>query len=171
MFFPDRLAGYREANRVLKSSGSFVFNVWDRIEDNVFANDVTNALAEVFPSDPPRFMAHTPHGYHDISTIRDELEKAGFLDITMKSRTEMSRAPSPRHPAIAYCQGTPLRNEIETRGADKLQAATEYVAAAIANRHGTGEVTAKISGVCCHGSALAWSPPRARVATARISLA
>ena len=55
MFFPDRQSGYREAKRVLKPGGYFLFSVWDRIEENVFANDVTNALAEVFPGDPPRF--------------------------------------------------------------------------------------------------------------------
>jgi hypothetical protein len=31
-----------------------LFNVWDRIEENVFASDVTNALAKVFPRDPPK---------------------------------------------------------------------------------------------------------------------
>jgi len=62
MFFPDRIAGYCEAKRVLKPGGHFLLSVWDRIEDNVFADDVTNALAELFPNDPPRFMARTPHG-------------------------------------------------------------------------------------------------------------
>jgi ubiquinone/menaquinone biosynthesis C-methylase UbiE len=144
MFFPDRQLGYREAKRVLKPGGSFLFNVWDRIEENVFANDVTNALAEVFLSDPPRFLARTPHGYHDPALIRSELEKAGFSKVMIETRAEQSRAPSPRHPAIAYCQGTPLRNEIEARGPDKLEAATNYAASQIANKHGSGEVAAKI---------------------------
>jgi ubiquinone/menaquinone biosynthesis C-methylase UbiE len=59
MFFPDRSSAYREAKRVPKPGGRFLFNVWDRIEENVFAEDVTNALAKIFPDDPPRFLART----------------------------------------------------------------------------------------------------------------
>lgn len=144
MFLPDRPSGYREARRVLKPGGCFLFSVWDRIEENVFADDVTNALAAFFPNDPPRFMARTPHGYHDTALIHRDLEKAGFSHVTIETREEQSRAPSPRHVALAYCQGTPLRNEIEARGAGKLEAATDHAAAAIARRHGNGEVAAKI---------------------------
>jgi ubiquinone/menaquinone biosynthesis C-methylase UbiE len=147
MFFPDRVKGYREAHRVLRSGGRLVFNVWDRIEDNVFANEVTIALAEVFPADPPRFLARTPHGYYDETLIEDELRSAGFSDVTIEKRSEQSCAPSVQHPAVAYCQGTPLRNEIESRGAGGLQAATDHAAAAIAKLHGSGEVTAKIQGL------------------------
>jgi ubiquinone/menaquinone biosynthesis C-methylase UbiE len=144
MFFPDRQSGYREARRVLRPGGCFLFNVWDRIEENVFANDVTNALAEVFPNDPPRFLERTPHGHHDTALIRRELEQSGFSSVTIETRAEQSRAPSPRHPAVAYCQGTPLRNEIEARDAGKLEAATSHAASAIASKHGNGEVAAKI---------------------------
>jgi ubiquinone/menaquinone biosynthesis C-methylase UbiE len=144
MFFPDRQSGYLEAKRVLKPGGCFLFNVWDRIEENVFANDVTNALAEVFPGDPPRFLARTPHGYHDTALIRGELEKAGFSSVVIETRAEQSRASSPRHPAVAYCQGTPLRNEIEARDAARLEEATDYAASRISDRHGAGQVAAKI---------------------------
>ena len=87
-------------------------------------------------------MARTPHGYHEVSLIHDELERAGFSNITIETRSEESRAPSPHHVAIAYCQGTPLRNEIEARDKEKLQAATEHVATVIASRHGNAEVAA-----------------------------
>src|SRR6185312_2188574 len=77
MFFPDRIAGYREAKRVLRGGGRFLFSVWDKIEDNVFAQEVTNELAKMFPNDPPRFLARTPHGYCDTALIRREVEAAG----------------------------------------------------------------------------------------------
>lgn len=144
MFFPDRPSAYREARRVLKPGGHFLFSVWDRIEENVFADDVTNALARIFPDDPPRFLARTPHGYHDTALIRRELENAGFSRVVIETHAEQSRASSPRVPAVAYCQGTVLRSEIEARAAGKLEAATDYAAAAIAARHGSGEVVAKI---------------------------
>ena len=121
-----------------------MFSVWDRIEENIFAKDVTDALAEVFPNDPPRFLARTPHGYHDTALIRSELENAGFSNVVIETRAEQSRASSPGQAAVAYCQGTPLRNEIEARDAGKLEVATDYAAAVIAKRHGNGEIAAKI---------------------------
>ena len=115
MFFPDKVQGYRDARRVLKPNGQFIFNVWDQIDENEFADVVTEALATVYPEDPPRFLARTPHGYCDAEKIRDDLNAAGFDRVSIAAVGGISRAPSPEHPAIAYCQGTPLRNEIEAR--------------------------------------------------------
>jgi len=144
MFFPDRPAGYREARRVLKPRGRFLLSVWDRIEDNVFADDVTNALARLFPDDPPRFLARTPHGYGDPALIRRDLEAAGFTDIGIETTAESSRAPSAHIVAAAYCQGTVLRSEIEARAPGTLQAVTDAVTAALAARHGPGEISGAI---------------------------
>jgi len=112
MFFPDKIQGYKEARRVLRPGGCFFFNVWDKISENEFADVVTEALAALFPHDPPRFLARTPHGYHDVERIRAELNAAGFIDVSIDEVGETSKAASPRDAAIAYCQGTPLRNEM-----------------------------------------------------------
>ena len=109
-----------------------------------FANDVTEALAELFPDDPPRFLARTPHGYHDAALIRSELQAAGFSEASIETKAEQSRAPSPRHPAAAYCQGTPWRNEIEARDASKLQDATKHAAEALERRFGRGPIEGRI---------------------------
>ncbi|KQX85334.1 class I SAM-dependent methyltransferase [Variovorax sp. Root473] len=144
MFFPDRVAGYSEARRVLKPGGRFVFSVWDRIEDNAFADVVSQALATMFPDDPPRFLTRTPYGYHDLALIRDDLGRAGFTNVETQTHEKLSRSPSAAEVAMGYCQGTPLRNEIEARDARMLQVATDRMEEAIASRYGTGPVEGKI---------------------------
>ncbi|MEA2795037.1 MAG: hypothetical protein QOI87_2417 [Bradyrhizobium sp.] len=144
MFFPDRQKAYREARRMLKPGGHFIFNVWDRIEHNEFADLVTAAVAEMFAGDPPRFLARTPHGYHDKQAVIAEVKSAGFGNVAAETVTRRSVAPSCRDPAIGYCQGTPLRNEIEARDANRLVEATEAAASKISARFGNGPVDGMI---------------------------
>ncbi len=144
MFFPDKVQGYKEARRVLRPGGHFFFSVWDRISENEFADVVTEALATLFPDDPPRFMARTPHGYHDDEQIRQELNAAGFGKVSFNGVDRKSKAASPRDPAVAYCQGTPLRNEIEQRDASRLEEATQRATEALAQRFGIGTIEGRI---------------------------
>ena len=145
MFFPDRAAGFAEARRVLCRGGRLLFNVWDRIETNAFAYCISEALASRFPADPPRFMARTPHGYHDLDVLRRDLRAAGF---TSPARVETlaldSRAPSAVFAAVAYCQGTPWRHEIEARGPAELADATAAATRALALRFGDGPITGRM---------------------------
>lgn len=144
MFFPDKVKAYAEARRVLKPGGKFLFNAWDRIGENEFADTVTQAMKVLFPDDPPSFLARTPYGYHDPEQIQRELKQAGFREVTWETVTRRSRAASPRDPAIGMCQGSPLRSEIEARNADRLQEATVAATDAIAARFGFGAVDGKI---------------------------
>jgi hypothetical protein len=124
----------------LKGGGRFIFSVWDRIEYNEFADLVTAAVTKMFPGDPPLFLARTPHGYHDKDAIIADVRSAGFVDVVAESVTLRSVAPTSMDPAIGYCQGTPLRNEIEARDSGRLAEATAAAAARIAARFGNGAV-------------------------------
>jgi SAM-dependent methyltransferase len=145
MFFPDKAKAFAEARRVLRPGGVYLFNVWDRIADNEFADVITAALAKLFPADPPRFLARTPYGYNDRGVIAEQLAAAGFAEPPdIAAVTARSRADSAAIPAMAFCQGTPLRSEIESRDPQRLAEATEVAAGAIAARFGRGKVDAKI---------------------------
>ncbi len=142
MFFPDRVAGYREARRVLKSRGRLVFSMWDSLAHNPIPRCVVDAMARHLPANPPRFLARTPHGHHDPDTIRRELREAGFGTIDLDVVTLTSRAASHRDPAIGFCQGTPMRAEIEAQAPHGLSAATEAAAASLEAEFGRGSIEA-----------------------------
>ena len=146
MFFPDRVRAYKEAHRVLRRGGAFIFSMWDRIEENDFAYEVTRALADMFPHDPPTFLARTPHGHHNTATYRAELAAAGFEDVTVEPLEVSSVALNPAIPAIAYCHGTPLRNEIEARNPRSLEEATARATEALRERFGDSNLESRIRG-------------------------
>ncbi|MEO7494013.1 MAG: methyltransferase domain-containing protein, partial [Massilia sp.] len=144
MFFPDKAGAFAEMRRVLRPGGVLLFNVWDRIEDNEFAHTAEQVLAAKFADNPPKFMSRTPHGYHDIDTITRDLQAGGFgAAPRVDTLAVRARAATPRVPAMAYCQGTPLRPEIEARGMT-LGDATDFVADALERRFGPGPVEGKI---------------------------
>ena len=145
MFFPDKPRAFAEARRVLRRGGTLLFNVWDRIEANEFADTVTQALAVRYPEDPPRFMARTPHGYFERTAIEADLRAGGWREtVHVQTLAARSRAGSALVVARAYCEGTPLRGEIEVRSAGDLVGATAACAEALAARFGRGAVDGQI---------------------------
>jgi SAM-dependent methyltransferase len=145
MFFPDQAHAFAEARRVLAPGGALLFSVWDRIEENELADTVVDALAAFFPDDPPRFLARTPHGHYHRAPLEEALRAGGFgSPVQFETVAARSKAAAPRLPAIAYCQGTPMRSEIEARAPARLGDATDAAAAAIERRFGSGAIDAKI---------------------------
>src|SRR5260221_6780727 len=142
MFFPDKVAAFAQARRVLKPAGRLVFSVWGRLEDNEIPQAIHEAVAAMFPDDPPGFLARAPYGHHDVAVLTEQLRRAGFTDIAVETVALRSPAPAPRDPAIGFCQGSPLRNEIEARGAGAVAAATDAAEAAVAARFGRGAIEA-----------------------------
>ncbi|MBG1231830.1 class I SAM-dependent methyltransferase [Aestuariivirga litoralis] len=141
MFFPDRVVGYKEARRVLKPGGHFIFNVWGFFDErNPTPVALLEALADIFPDDPPTFLKRLPHGYHDVDLIKKDLEAAGFRDIQSASVSLPCHAASAHQLAVALCQGTPTRGEIETRDPQGLERVTELVAKAFAAKFGHGTI-------------------------------
>jgi len=81
--------------------------------------------------------------YFDRATLGNDLTAGGF---TRKPSIETvmfrGRANTASDASIAFCQGTPLRGEIEARGS--LEHATAAGAAEVARRFGAGPIDTKI---------------------------
>jgi SAM-dependent methyltransferase len=145
MFYPDKAAGHREAHRVLANGGTYLFNVWEGLEQNVFAEVVSEAMARVFPDDPPRFLSRAPYGYADKGVITADLAAGGFANPRIEPLSFQSRANSARDVATAYVSGTPMKGEIEARDPSRMGEAIEVVTQALADRFGTGPIEGKIA--------------------------
>ncbi len=147
MFFPDKQAAYAEARRVLSPGGRFLFNVWDSLDVNPVPAKMLDSLAQQFPTDPPMFMRRLPHGYFNVPEIVKTLQAAGFTKVVAEPVKLPCLAPSARHLAIALCQGTPMRAEIEARALQGLEAATTEVEKALAQKFGGGKVESTMQAI------------------------
>lgn len=142
MFFPDRVAAYREVRRVLKPGGHFLFNVWAALDGNPIARIVEEAVATLFPADPPRFLSRAPYGYGDAARVANDLAAAGFTEIEIETVILPSRAENARQAAIGFAHGSPLRTEIEARDASLLEQAAALATSALEADYGTGRIEA-----------------------------
>jgi ubiquinone/menaquinone biosynthesis C-methylase UbiE len=145
MFFPDRVGAYREARRVLRPGGAFLFNVWDRLDQNPVSDVIQQSVAELFPDTPPSFLRRVPFGYHDTARIESDLREAGFGRIESETVRKRSRIGSASAAATGLCRGSPLAAEIEAHGPDALDRAIENVSAALERLEGPDGIDAPMS--------------------------
>ena len=145
MFFGDKPKAFGDIWRVLRPGGRFLFSVWDGLATNDIARVVHDAVAALFPADPPAFLGRTPYAYFDHGAIARDLSAGGFTAApSFDILSERSRAASAMDAAIAYVQGTPLRNEVEARDPARLVEATETAARALTQAFGSGPIDAGI---------------------------
>lgn len=156
MFFPNRRAAFAEVRRLLAPGATFLFTVWDAVEDTDFTAAAVCALESVLPTDPPSFIARVPHGYNDPALISDDLHAAGLSDLTIERVVLSGTAASARLLAEGFCLGTPLRFALEARGS--LQELTEAVADDMSTRLGNGPLTGDLAAFVVNAKPPAWRP-------------
>jgi ubiquinone/menaquinone biosynthesis C-methylase UbiE len=135
MFVPDKALAAREARRVLKPGGVFLFNVWDAIGHNELCQIAHETIAGYFDKDPPAFY-QVPFGYHDLDEIRRVLAEAGFEDVRIEVVDKLSGASRADDTAIGLVQGNPVSMAIAERDPTLLPVITNAIAAALKSRFG-----------------------------------
>jgi SAM-dependent methyltransferase len=130
MFIPDKRAAFREARRVLKAGGTFLFNVWDRIEENPCAKANAEVVEGLFPGDD-EIRFRVPFEMHDPALLRQLLKEAKFQDTHIEKKRVQIDQISARTVATGQIRGTPRSLLIEKRGFS-IEQAIEMVTAALA---------------------------------------
>ncbi len=140
MALANRVQAFREARRVMKPGARFVFNVPAHFRHNPVAARVQQSMEELFPADPPTYLAMVWHGYAENEMVDDELTVAGFTDAIYTTVDLPYAAESAHVAAKGYCLGTPLRQAIEARVDGDCDGVIESVAAALKRRFGAGPI-------------------------------
>lgn len=135
MFFPNKVRANEEARRVLRSNGHYLLVSFDRLELNPVPQTAGNAVAALFPDNPPEYMERGPFSYVDPALIEDDLVAAGFTHIKLETVAVTSRV-SARDAAKGMVLGSPFRAEIERRDPSGLDRALNAATAALARWDG-----------------------------------
>ena len=135
MFFPDKVRANEEARRVLRPGGHYLIVSFDRLEANPVPKAAGDAVAALFPEDPPAYMERGPFSYADPSRIEHDLAAASFMDMTLETVALTSRVSAPEA-AKGLVLGSPFRAEIERRDSSALPRALDAVRAALARWDG-----------------------------------
>jgi SAM-dependent methyltransferase len=142
MFFPDRVAAYREARRVLRPGGTFLISTWDDLEHNSFAAGLATAVERVLPHDPPSFITRIPHGYSDPAQVTSDLRSAGFSDVELVTVRSEGSTDAAATLAEGWGLGSPLRAALAERG--DLHALVEALKIAMTDVLGAGPLTGEL---------------------------
>lgn len=133
-FFPERdraLAGF---HRVLRPGGRVVVACWCEIESSPGYLAIAEVVARRLPDRTG--AARAPFALPDVATLRDLLEDAGFVGVTVERVEGTARFRSPEEFARSFLEGSPMAIALGDLSADERAGLTEEIVEAVRERVG-----------------------------------
>ncbi|SDE12063.1 class I SAM-dependent methyltransferase [Ruegeria marina] len=140
MFFPDKPASFREAARVLRPGGRYVFNVLSAMQENPYSQIAYAIPAQFFSGEPPGFYK-VPFHYGDPDVVHKDLAAAGWQDVTHETIRLRKKIMDPEAFARGLVYGNPVIDELRTLGGVDPEIVAEAVLRALEVTFGPTDMT------------------------------
>jgi len=135
MFMPDRTKALSEIHRVLMPGGRFIFNTWDKIENNGAIYIGNQIICSYFPENPPTYY-RLPFLLDQPDLLQTNLLATGFKNIKVSVVEKEGVSPSAKESAIGMVEGNPIYNHIMQKDPTLVHVIRNAVEQKIAEAYG-----------------------------------
>ncbi len=151
MFFPDKPKAFREAYRVLKQGGRFLFNCWDSLVHNPATDIINKALKEEFGTDAPKFLEQAPYSFFDQGEIQKLMQEAAFKDLKLEVLKFNSSYDTPEVVINGFLDGTPLSAYLADKDPGKKDAVRKKSRKRLIDQFGESADKVALQAIVCEG--------------------
>ena len=140
MFFDDPSSAFARFRSWLRPNGRLVATVWDGVERNLWAHELTSVIRRHadLPSPPPG--APVPFAFADVDAFGDLLRHAGFAEVEQRSLAIPMRVEGSREDAVRFYQERgPVTTALEAVGEGAIREAILADLEALVDAHHDGQ--------------------------------
>jgi len=135
MFYPDKIRGMKEAYRLLKPGGTFIFMVWGRMESNGLSATAREIIGEFFNNQPPAFY-NVACSMHNIDDVMPIVKQGGFTHISHEVLIKECSCDSARLMVEGLVEGNQIVHAIRERDENAVDTLKEKIFKTLVERYG-----------------------------------